>query len=55
MPVDVHSTGPADSLSAGAAESKGRVNLVLDLDESIENLQKSSLTPYKMNLGYDVP
>lgn len=35
--LNVHGAGPANSLAAGATESKGGVNLVLDLDQSIEH------------------
>ena len=35
--VDVHRAGPADALAAGAAERQGRIDLVLDLDQRVEN------------------
>lgn len=35
--VDVHGTRAADTLSAAAAEGEGRVDLVLDADEGVEN------------------
>jgi hypothetical protein len=38
LAINVHGTRPADTLSAGAPESKGRVDLVLDLDEGIKHL-----------------
>lgn len=35
--VNVHRAGPADSLAAGPPEGEGRVDLVLDLDEGVED------------------
>ena len=35
--VDVHRAGAADALAAGAAEGQGRVDLVLDLDQRVED------------------
>jgi len=37
LTLDVHGTGTANALAAGAPESKCGVNLVFDLDEGIEN------------------
>lgn len=38
LSIHVHGTRTADTLSAGAAKSEGRVDLVLDLDEGIKHL-----------------
>lgn len=38
LAINVHGTRPANTLSAGAPESEGRVDLVLDLDEGIKHL-----------------
>lgn len=35
--VDVHGAGPADALAAGPPEGEGRIDLVLDLDEGVED------------------
>ena len=35
--VDVHGTRAADSLAAGAAEGEGRILLVLDFEEGVQN------------------
>jgi hypothetical protein len=35
--VNVHCAGTADTLSAGSAESKSRVQLVLDSDQSVQH------------------
>jgi hypothetical protein len=35
--VNVHGAGTADTLSAGSAESKSRVQLILDSDQSIQH------------------
>jgi len=37
LSIHVHGTRTADTLSAGAAKSEGRVDLVLDLDEGIKH------------------
>src|SRR6185503_3172985 len=34
---NVHRTGPADSFAAGTAKGQGRIDLVLDLDQGVEN------------------
>ena len=36
-PVDIHRAGPADALATGPAEGQRRVDLILDLDESVQN------------------
>ena len=38
LPIDVHSTRPANSFSTRTTECQCGVHLVLDFDESIENL-----------------
>ena len=38
LPVNIHRAGATDTLPAGAAESEGGVDLVLDFDERIQNL-----------------
>ena len=38
LTVNIHSTRAADTLAAGTAKSKCRIDLVLDLNESVENL-----------------
>src|SRR5262249_5477638 len=35
--VDIHGAGPAHALAAGAAEGQGRVDVVLDPNERVEN------------------
>lgn len=35
--IDVHGAGTANTLTARAAEGKGWINLILDLDQSIQN------------------
>jgi hypothetical protein len=35
--VNVHGAGTADALSAGSAEGKSRVQLILDSDQSIQH------------------
>mmetsp|Transcript_76177 Transcript_76177/g.172236 ORF Transcript_76177/g.172236 Transcript_76177/m.172236 type:complete len:345 (-) Transcript_76177:2-1036(-) len=37
LAVDVHGAGAADALPAGAAEGQGRIVLVLDLDERVQD------------------
>jgi len=39
--VDVHGAGAADALAAGAAERQGRVDLVLDPDQGVENHRRA--------------
>ena len=36
-PVDVHRAGSADAFAAGPAEGQGRVDLVLDLDQRVQD------------------
>lgn len=38
LTVDVHRAGATDTLSAGTAEGKRRVNFILNFDERIKNL-----------------
>lgn len=35
--VNIHSAGPADSLAAGPSEGEGRIDLVLNLDQGVED------------------
>ena len=35
--TDIHGARPADALPAGPPEGQGRVHLVLDLDQSVED------------------
>lgn len=37
LTINVHSAGSADTLTARATESKGRVQLVLDLEDGVED------------------
>lgn len=39
LAVNVHGTRAADTLSAGAPESEGGVDFILDLDERVEHLR----------------
>jgi hypothetical protein len=39
LPVDIHGTRAANSLSARAAEGQGGIDFVLNLDQGIEDLR----------------
>lgn len=39
LPVNVHGAGSADALSTAPSEGQGGIDLVLDLDQSVQNLK----------------
>src|SRR4029078_8996702 len=48
--VDVHGAGAADALAAGAAERQGRIDLVLDPDQGVENHRRTVVTIDKIGV-----
>ena len=41
--IDVHGAGAADPLAAGSPERQGRIDLVVDLDQRIENHRSAAI------------
>lgn len=50
LAVNVHGTGPANSFATGASEGQGRILLVLDFDESVQDHWAACVKVYLVGL-----